>query len=72
MTTAQVITERLKNLPEESQREVLDFVAFLAEKKQAEHRRKEDANWMALSLQSALRGMESEEQAYTSADIKRG
>ena len=45
----------MKTLPEEAQREVLDFVAFLKQKL-----RKEDGRWTELSLAAALRGMEGD------------
>jgi len=55
MTTTETIVQRLKSLPASAQREVLDFVEFLA------HRlRQEEMRWADLSMRAALRGMEDE------------
>jgi len=70
MTTAQAIAERLKALPEDSQREVLDFVEFIGSRKAGQEESPDDAAWSTLSLASAMRGMEDEEPLYTLDDIK--
>lgn len=69
MTTAQAILERLKDLPDSAQQEVLDFVKFL-ESRRSELAQEEDVAWSDLSLASAMRGMEDEETPYTLADLK--
>jgi vacuolar-type H+-ATPase subunit D/Vma8 len=69
MTTAQAILERLKDLPDSAQQEVLDFVKSL-ESRRAELAQEEDAAWSGFSLASAMRGMEDEETPYTLADLK--
>jgi len=69
MTTAQAILERLKDLPDSAQQEVLDFVKSL-ESRWAEIAQEEDVAWSNLSLASAMRGMEDEETPYTLADLK--
>jgi len=56
MAIAELIQERMKLLPEPSQREVLDFVDYLLQRS-----RQEDVLWSKLSLQRALRGLEDEE-----------
>ena len=70
MTTAQVIVQRVMSLPEDAQREVLDFVEFIETRRVGEGTTQEDAAWSALSLASAMRGMEDEESSYTLDDIK--
>jgi hypothetical protein len=70
MTTAQVIAQRLSSLPEDAQREVLDFVEFVESRRVGQSQRQEDAEWSALSLASAMRGMEDEESPYTLGDLK--
>jgi len=71
MTTAESITQMLQALPEEAQREVLDFVEFLRSRA---HRsdvvREADTAWSEFSLSSAMRGMEGEPSPYTIADVK--
>ena len=62
MTTAQAITEKIRNLPESAQREVLEFVESLA--------REEDTSWSHFSLASAMRGMEDEHSPYSTADLR--
>jgi len=68
MTTAQAILERLKDLPDSAQQEVLDFIKSL-ESRRAALTREEDASWSHLSLASAMRDMEDEESPYTLADL---
>lgn len=70
MTTAQAILERLKDLPDSAQREVLDFVKFLESRQAETGSREEDTAWSHLSLVSAMRDMEDEETPYTLADLK--
>jgi hypothetical protein len=55
MKTVDRIYEETKTLPETVQREVLDFVEYLAHKLQ-----KETAGWSELSVAAALRGLEDE------------
>jgi len=50
------IRRKAETLPAPLQAEVLDFIDYLSTKL-----RREDEEWGALSLQSALRGMESED-----------
>lgn len=54
-----------------AQQEVLDFVEFLEAKSIANPDvRQDDESWAALSLATAMRGMETEETPYSAADIK--
>ena len=70
MTTAQAIVQRVMSLPEDAQREVLDFVEFIETRKIGQAERQDDAAWSMLSLASAMRGMEDEESPYTLSDLK--
>ena len=66
MKTLDRIYEETKALPETVQREVLDFVEYLAHKLQ-----KENAGWPGLSVAAALRGLEDEVwPEYRNEDIK--
>ncbi len=68
--TMNAIINRLNSLPCNAQSEVLDFVEFLKIRQmQQEVNRVEDKIWSDFSLLSAMKGMEEEESAYTSADI---
>jgi hypothetical protein len=66
MTVADKIVQNLQDLPESAQAEVLDFVEFLKSK----HGSAEDAEWSALSIMQALRGMDSEPNLYSEQDLK--
>jgi len=68
MTTEQTIAEHVAALPEDAQREVLDFVRFLQVKTQP-HDETEERAWSAFSLASAMRGMEDEPSPYTVDDL---
>lgn len=70
MSTAEAIIDRLKGLPDSAQREVLDFVEFLAARRAESDAREEDLAWSRLSLAAAMRGMEDEEELYTLDDLK--
>lgn len=71
MTTAQAIMRRLKSLPDQAQREVLDFVEFIeSHRKGPTVASKDDKSWSNFSLASAMRGMEDEDTSYTLADLK--
>ena len=66
MKTSDAINKKLSILPEPLQREVLDFVEYLASK----HGR-ENKDWSAFSLACALRGLEDEPwPEYGEKDIK--
>lgn len=66
MKTVDRIYEETSALPETVQREVLDFVEYLAHKIQ-----KENADWSELSVAAALRGLEDEVwPVYRNEDMK--
>ena len=56
MVIAELVQEKVKLLPEPTQREILDFVEYLLQRS-----RQEDVLWSKLSLRWALRGLEDEE-----------
>ncbi len=56
MAIAELVQEKVKLLPEPTQREVLGFVDYLLQRS-----RQEDVLWSKLSLRWALRGLEDEE-----------
>ncbi len=70
MTTAQAIVQRVMSLPEDAQRQVLDFVEFIETRATGQPESQDDAAWSALSLGAAMRGMEDEESPYTLDDLK--
>jgi hypothetical protein len=70
MTTAQAIVKQLAALPEEAQREVLDFVEFIKARTAGQGAREEQTAWTAFSLASAMKGMEDEASPYTLDDLK--
>lgn len=70
MTKTQAIIQRLKSMPESLQREVLDFIDFLENRRKKSIERQEDVLWSGFSLTSAMRGMEDEETPYTLDDLK--
>jgi hypothetical protein len=70
MTTAQAIVQKLEFLPEDAQKEVLDFVEFIESRKAGNEEMPDDKAWSMFSLASAMRGMEDEEAIYSPDDIK--
>jgi len=68
MTLAEKITHEVESLPEDSQREVLDFVEFL----KSRHGDREPLDWSRFSLSQAMRGLEDEPELYSEADIRDG
>ncbi len=70
MTTVEKILESVRELPEQLQDEVLDFVQFLKLKAGASNDSDEDLEWSKFSLMQAMRGMEDEDSSYTEDDLK--
>ena len=66
MSLAEKIMEKVKLLPEDKQSEILDFIDFLSKKTNEEERKE----WSQFSLETAMRGLETEETLYTIEDIK--
>jgi len=59
MRTVELINQKVQNLPEEMQVEILTFVEFLYYK--ANLGTDVDSLWTSFSLNSAMQGMESED-----------
>ena len=71
MHIAEKIYDRVKKLPEEFQKEVLDFTEFLAKRIKRNAVRDEELEWNALSLNQAFRDFnDDEEPVYHESDIK--
>ncbi len=70
MSTVDVITSEVRELPEQLQKEVLDFVEFLKTKSN-NGGDNEDRAWNEFALGQAMRGLEDEDwPEITEADIK--
>lgn len=70
MTAREQITERLKLLPPPLQREVLDFIDFLAHRVAQREDGSEEGEWTKFSLAQAMNGLESEDlPEYSEADL---
>ena len=67
MTLTEEIIHHIQTLPDSLKVEVLDYVEFLELKNK---KNKEEIDWSALSLSSAMRGMEKETTPYTINDLK--
>lgn len=70
MAVAERIQKYVQRLPEGLQSEVLDFVEYLLSKAEREENKLEESDWQTMSLTQAMRGMEEEGAAYTTADLK--
>lgn len=69
MLVSEKIQKYVEKLPERMQVEALDFVEYLLNKWKQEAN--EDAEWMNMSLQMMMRGMEDEPMPeYTRSDLK--
>ncbi len=66
MAVAERIQTYLQRLPPPFQTEALDYIEYLLAKAEREER----AEWSALSLAYAVRGMEEEAPEYTLADLR--
>ena len=65
MTLDEKIYKYVQNLPRSFQEELLDYVEYLAMKADQEEKR----DWDAISLSSAMRGMEDETVSYSVSDL---
>jgi hypothetical protein len=71
MTAEEQITDRLQKLPQPLQREVLDFIDFLAQRVAQRKDASEAAEWTRFSLVQAMNGLENEDSPeYSEADLK--
>jgi hypothetical protein len=67
MSAKEQITDRLQMLPLRLQREVLDFIEFLAQREGVS----EEAKWATFSLAQSMNGLENEDAPeYSEADLK--
>jgi hypothetical protein len=70
MSTVEETVRLMKDLPDELQAEVRDFVRSLRDRGEGEAI-DQDRDWMSISLSSAMRGMENEETpTYSASDLK--
>ena len=65
MTLDEKIYKYVQNLPRSFQEELLDYVEYLVMKADQEEKR----DWDAISLSSAMRGMEDETVSYSVSDL---
>ena len=71
MSSIERIAQHVRELPEQLQNEVLDFVEFLKTRSEAVDDRQEDLEWSRFSMMQAIRGMEDDDfPEYTDADLK--
>jgi len=71
MNTVQKINKQAQKLPEQSQKEALDFIDFLLSKTLHESTRQNDLDWYNFSLATAMQGIEGEETVtYDESDLK--
>lgn len=71
MSTAEKIAEYVRLLPERLQAEVLDFVSFLLAKGDNGGLDEDISDWNRFSLESALRGMEADDEPeYGEGDLR--
>lgn len=66
MTIAEQLLNSIQDLPEELQKQVLDYSEYLKTRTIQEER----IAWSNLSFESAMRGMEGEDSDYSMADIR--
>ena len=65
MTLDEKIYKYVQNLPRSFQEELLDYAEYLVMKADQEEKR----DWDAISLSSAMRGMEDEIVSYSVSDL---
>ena len=71
MSAKEQITDRLQKLPQPLQREVLDFIDFLAQRVAQREVVSEEVEWTKFSLAQAMNGLENEgSPEYSEADLK--
>lgn len=73
MSVTEKINDRVQQLPERTQAEVLDFVEYLLAKTERQQAHREEREWSRQSLSLAMRGMEDETgPEYTAEDLEEG
>ena len=70
MSVTEEINDRVQQLPERTQAEVLNFVEYLLAKAERGQARREEREWSRHSLLLAMRGIENENgPEYTAEDL---
>ncbi len=65
------IVKGIQTFPYQMQVEVLDFIGYLKSKNAIEQARREEVEWLNLSLTNAVKDMEAEkEEEYSEDDLK--
>lgn len=67
MNLTEEIIQHVQTLPEPLKAEVLDFVEYLELKTK---KIEEEVDWSALSISTAMRGLEKEATPYSLSDLK--
>ena len=71
METIDRINQRIKRLPEKSQKEVLHFVEFLLSKAGKLEEDYNSTDWNKFSLDQAMKGLENDDMPeYSKSDLK--
>jgi hypothetical protein len=71
METIDKITQRIRRLPERSQKEVLHFIEFLLSKAGKIEEGIDTQTWSKFSLDQAMRGIENDDMPnYYESDLK--
>jgi hypothetical protein len=71
MTTVEIIKNKVKNLPENDQQQVLDFILSLLQKTDQQNSQKDDLTWYAMSVEHAIHDLDEEKEAvYNMTDLK--
>ena len=71
MILAEKIIQCVQSMPEPLQMEVLDFVEFVASRRERYESAAEHPDWNVFSLATAMRGMEEEDTPdYSEEDLK--
>lgn len=71
MDVSEKISERLQRMPEHVQAEVLNYAEYLLARAEGEEAREGDRDWSRMSLISAMRGIDTEDDPeYTLDDLE--
>jgi len=70
MSVTEKINQRVQQLPERTQAEVLNFLEYLLAKAERQQARRQEQEWSRQSLSLAMRGMEGGNgPGYTAEDL---
>ena len=71
MKTVEKINQSIQNLPEDFQKEVLDFIEFLINKTTSKSVIRDNSEWNTFSLASAMRDLnDGDFPVYKESDLK--